>query len=118
MQTLELTDDELILVGILVGTDFNEGARGYGPKRALQLVQQRLGWNETLAKAGLDPTEVEPVAELFRHPDVADGAIPPFGPVDEGAVRRLLVEEHGFSEERVKAAVARSRRRPIPRWAG
>ncbi|MCI4317371.1 MAG: flap endonuclease-1 [Thermoplasmata archaeon] len=115
MQSLGLTDDELILVGILVGTDFNDGAKGYGPKRALQLVQQRMGWEATLRKAGLEPAEVEPVAELFRHPDVTDLAIPPFGPVDEAAVKRLLVEEHGFSEERVQAAIARSRRRPIPR---
>jgi hypothetical protein len=35
-----------------------------------------------------------------------------FGPVDEEGVRRLLIEEHGFSDSRVKNAVNRARQRP------
>lgn len=111
---LGISSEELILVGLLVGTDFNEGAAGFGPKKALKLAQQHLGWDETLRKAGLDPAEVAPVAELFRHPDVVDSAVPAFGPVDEVALERLLVETHGFSPDRVRAAVAKARSRPPP----
>jgi flap endonuclease-1 len=111
---LGISSDELILIGLIVGTDFNDGAAGYGPKKALKLVQQHLGWEETLKKVGIDPAEVQPVAELFRHPEVVDIAVPPFGPVDDGAVDRLLVETHGFSPERVRAAIAKARSRPSP----
>ncbi|MGP8073322.1 MAG: flap structure-specific endonuclease [Thermoplasmata archaeon] len=111
---LGISGEELILVGILVGTDFNEGATGYGPKKALKLVQQHLGFQATVERAGLDLAECEETAEIFRHPASVDAPLPPFGPVDEEAVRRLLVDDHGFAEPRVKSAIARARTRPRP----
>jgi flap endonuclease-1 len=114
LQTLGVSSEELLLIGLVVGTDFNDGAKGFGPKKALKLAREHLGWEATLRKAGIDPAEVEPVAELFRHPNVDPTPPPPFGPVDEAAVLRIVVEGHGFSEERVRAAVARARRRPPP----
>lgn len=114
LTTLGISDEELLLVALLVGTDFNDGAKGYGPKRALKLAQQHLGWEATLRTAGIDPAEVEPVAEIFRHPATEDTGVPSFGPVDEEGVERLLVDGHGFSSERVRAAITRARRRPVP----
>jgi flap endonuclease-1 len=109
---LGIDGEELILVGLLIGTDFNEGARGYGPKKALKLVQQHLGFAATLTRAGVDPVEGEEVARIFRDPPHADVGSVSFGPVDEEGVRRLLIEEHGFSDSRVKNAVNRARQRP------
>ncbi len=76
------------------------------------MVQQHLGFGPTLERVGIPPTEGEEVAAIFRHPEAIDVTLPPFGPVDEEAVRRLLVEGHGFSEARVKSAIARARTRP------
>lgn len=112
LANLGINDEELILLGIVIGTDFNDGVRGYGPKKALKLVQEHLGFRATVEKVGLDLAEAEEVAEIFRHPQADELTPPPFGPVDEAAVRTLLVDEHGFSEERVRAAIARARQRP------
>jgi len=112
LSQLGIDGEELIQLGIVVGTDFNDGARGYGPKKALKLVQEHLGFEATMTKVGIDPAEAADVAEIFRHPLASEVPTPSFGPVDEDAVRRLLVEGHGFSEDRVRAAVARARRRP------
>lgn len=112
LANLGIDGEELIAIGIIVGTDFNDGARGYGPKKALKVVQEHLGFSATMAKVGIDATEAEAVAEIFRHPAASDVATPSFGPVDEEAVSRLLVEGHSFSEERVRAAVTRARQRP------
>ena len=112
LTTLGIDGDELIALGVIVGTDFNEGARGFGPKKALKVVQEHLGFRASMEKVGLDPVEAEAVADIFRHPVAADVPPPVFGPVDEEAVRRLLVDGHGFSDDRVRAAVARARRRP------
>jgi flap endonuclease-1 len=111
---LGISGEELIMLGMIVGTDFNEGIRGYGPKKALKLVQEHLGFDATVAKAGLDPAEAVEVAEIFRHPSAAELPPPSFGPVDETRLVRLLVEEHGFSESRVRAAISRARQRPAP----
>jgi flap endonuclease-1 len=109
---LGIDGDELIALGIIVGTDFNAGATGFGPKKALKAVQEHLGFRATMEKVGIDVAEAETVAEIFRHPVSAEVGTLSFGPVDEDALRKLLVEGHGFSEERVRAAVARARRRP------
>lgn len=110
LATLGIDGDELILIGIVVGTDFNEGAAGYGPKKALKLVQAHLGWEATLLRAGIDPKEAMDVAEIFRHPDTIDAPIAEFRPIDDAGVLRLLVDDHGFSEERVRSAIDRARR--------
>jgi flap endonuclease-1 len=112
LATLGIDGDELITLGVIVGTDFNDGVRGYGPKKALKAVQEHLGFRATVEKVGLDPTDAEAVAEIFRHPTTTEVPAPTFGPVDEEAVRRVLVDGHGFSEDRVRAAVTRARHRP------
>ena len=112
LSTLGISGEELILLGIIIGTDFNEGVRGYGPKKALKVVQEHLGFDATVAKVGLDPAEAVEVAEIFRHPTSETLPAPSFGPVNETALERLLVDGHGFSEARVRAAVARARQRP------
>ena len=112
LESLGISGDELILLGLVIGTDFNDGVRGYGPKKALKLVQEHLGFEATVAKVGLDRTEAQEVAEIFRHPTSVDVTAPTFGPVNEDRLRRLLVDQHGFSEERVEAAISRARQRP------
>ena len=102
LASLGISEEELILLGIVIGTDFNDGVRGYGPKKSLKLVQEHLGFRATVEKVGLDPTEAEEVAEIFRHPMSVEVPPPSFGPVDETAVRTILVDQHGFSEERVR----------------
>ncbi|MHB8352466.1 MAG: PIN domain-containing protein, partial [Thermoplasmata archaeon] len=110
LEQLGIDGEELILMGILIGTDYNDGAPGYGPKRALKLVREHRGWAATVQAAGLDPAEAQSVAELFRHPEVVPAAAPVFGPVDPERVRELLVLRHGFSADRVELALERAER--------
>ncbi len=114
LASLGIDGEELIALGVVIGTDFNEGAVGYGPKRALKLVQRHLGFDRTIAEAGLDLEEARAVAEIFRSPPAADAPPLAFGPVDELGLQKLLVETHGFDEARVQAAIARARKRPAP----
>jgi flap endonuclease-1 len=114
LETLGVSGEELILIGLLIGTDFNDGAPGIGPKRALKIAQKHLGFDASLRSVGLDPEALAPAAELFRHPEVVDVPIPSFGPIQTDALHRLLVEGHDFSVERVDAALSRARRRPPP----
>lgn len=111
LAALGITREELILVGIIVGTDFNDGVAGYGPKKALKLVREHAGWAPTLAKVGLDPTEAEEVARIFLHPATTDLPAPAFGPCDPVKVEQILVDRHGFSPERVRAAIGRIAKR-------
>jgi flap endonuclease-1 len=40
LQKLEITQEQLIDIAILVGTDFNDGIKGFGPKKSLQLLKK------------------------------------------------------------------------------
>ncbi|MEM3723883.1 MAG: flap endonuclease-1, partial [Candidatus Hadarchaeales archaeon] len=40
LKSLEITREQLIDIGILIGTDYNEGVKGIGPKKALELVKK------------------------------------------------------------------------------
>ncbi|MCI4349445.1 MAG: flap structure-specific endonuclease [Thermoplasmata archaeon] len=110
LKELGISSEELLLVGLIVGTDFNDGVKGFGPKKALKLAQRHLGWTATLQAAGLQEADVLPVAEIFRSPPVADVPDPVFGPIDEAKVLQLLVDGHGFSSDRIHAALERARR--------
>ncbi len=105
--SLGISAEELILIGILVGTDFNEGAAGIGPKRALKLVRQHLGLEATLRAAGLSLEEGRSVLEIFRHPTVGTDPAPAPPPRRDEVVRSILVDRHGFSLDRVEAALRR-----------
>ncbi len=115
LEELAIDREELLLIGLLVGTDFNDGAKGYGPKKALKLAQRHLGWEATLRTAGLDPAAVEEAAQIFRSPVIAPSPDVTFGPIDAARVEELLVAGRGFSAERVRSALTRAQRPPPPR---
>lgn len=107
LEELGISQDELILLGLLVGTDFNEGVRGIGPKKALKLVREHLGLDATLRSLGLEPDPYQEVYELFRSPPVTEGYELRWRRPDLARVEALLVKEHGFDPGRVSRVLKR-----------
>ncbi len=103
---LNLTREQLIDVAVLMGTDYFEGIKGVGPKRALQLIRE-FGTAERALKAlNVEPkVDVEEVRRLFLNPQVTDEFKLEWQPVDPERVKRVLCDEHDFSEERVEKAM-------------
>lgn len=102
---LGLTRAQLIDVGILVGTDFNEGVRGVGPKTALKIVRDGR-FEEILAERapGFDPG---PIRDFFLAPPVTTDYELDFRPPDAEGLREMLSTEYSFSAERVTTALER-----------
>jgi flap endonuclease-1 len=107
LQELGVSQEELIVLGMLVGTDFNEGVRGIGPKKALKAVLAHKGAETTFRETGVDPSIWQPVLSLFQEPPVAPEVPLRWKRPDLGGVSRLLVEEHGFAADRVQRALSR-----------
>ena len=114
---LEINLDQLICLGILVGTDYNpKGIPGIGQKKALQIVkkfrQPVLIFKEieeqTMSLSDEDRFNWKEIFELFHKPDVKNENFN-FLKVDEEKIRKILVEEHDFSEERVEKQLERLR---------
>ncbi|MCK9567970.1 flap endonuclease-1 [Candidatus Pacearchaeota archaeon] len=114
---LEINLEQLICLGILVGTDYNpKGIPGIGQKKALLVVkkfkQPVLIFDsvkeqmENLDEA--DKFDWKEIFELFHRPNVSSPLFK-FGKVDEKKIRKILVEEHDFSDERVQKQLERLR---------
>ena len=109
---LQVSRAQLVDMGILMGTDFNEGVRGIGPKKSLAIIR-RLGSLEEVAREGkvVVPAEFADVRRIFLEPEVSDEYMLSWRGVDEEAVRRIMCDRHSFSVDRIDSVLARLRAR-------
>jgi len=110
LKALEISREQLIDLAILVGTDFNQGIKGVGPKTALKLIKKH-GDLENLPSEYQDqlPPETREIRNLFLNPPVTNGYDLNFKGLNEDGLRQFLCAERGFSADRVDLAVKRMR---------
>lgn len=115
--SLEINLDQLICLGILVGTDYNpRGIPGIGQKKALQVVRQykkpvlifKSVEERFLSLNEEDRFDWKEIFELFHKPNVTNEKFK-FGKLDEKKIKKILVDEHDFSSERVEKQLERLR---------
>jgi len=105
LSRLGVTREQLVDIGILIGTDFNEGIRGFGPKKAHALITKHGDLAAALLAIGAEIENADAIRDIFLHPNVTDDYDLEWRDPDvEGAIR-MLVEEHDFTEERVRTAL-------------
>ncbi|MGQ3412070.1 flap endonuclease-1 [Natrinema sp. LN54] len=68
----DLTLEQLIDAAILIGTDFNEGVSGIGPKTAISAITEHGDLWSVLEARGDHVEYGDRVRQLFRDPDVTD----------------------------------------------
>jgi flap endonuclease-1 len=92
-----------------VGTDFHEGIKGIGPKKALKLVKEfgSIDGMPTEVQDAIGPG-VEEIRRIFLHPDVSDDYEIEFKKPDIDGIVHFLCDEREFSRERVTAALKRA----------
>jgi flap endonuclease-1 len=108
LKECEITYEQLIDVGILIGTDFNpDGIKGLGPKTALKLIQKHGTVENALPYIKnadfLHPPEK--IREIFLHPKVRDDYNLEWKEPDLEGIIDFLVREKDFSENRVRKAI-------------
>jgi flap endonuclease-1 len=105
-----ITYEQLIDVGILIGTDFNpDGIRGLGPKTALKLVKEHGSLEQALphVKNAEFPVEPQRIREIFLHPKVTDEYRLEWRNPDVEGIVDFIVRGRDFSEDRVRKALER-----------
>ncbi|MFW6230657.1 MAG: flap endonuclease-1 [Nanoarchaeota archaeon] len=105
-EDLQISKEQMIILGMLVGTDFNIGGiKGIGPKNALKLVKEyEKRWDELFAHvewSSFFDTEWKDVYRVFTEMPVNEDYDLSWSGVDGTEVKRILVREHAFSDERV-----------------
>jgi len=110
---LEIDLDQIICLGILVGTDYNpRGIPGIGQKKALQIVRKYKhpvlifkNMEEKIKDLPeKDKFDWKEIFELFHKHKVTDAKIK-FGKIDEEKIKKILVKKHDFSEERIEKQI-------------
>jgi len=112
LRDLKLTREQLIDLGILIGTDFNpDGFKGIGPKTALKLIKEH-GSIDSIAKSNAEfhpPPELERIRSIFLKPEVTSNYALQWKEPDIDRLVEFLCGDRDFNEERVRTAVAKAK---------
>ena len=118
LEGLEMELDQFIDLCILLGCDYVDPVKGIGPKVALELIRKHKTLENVVAEIENskkytlpDDWPYKDARLLFLEPDVRQADDPECdfkweSPDTEGLVK-FLVEEKGFSEDRVRSGAAR-----------
>ena len=125
LTALGISREQLIDLAILVGTDFNPGIHGVGPKTALKLIKAHARLEELPERLRSQlPDNIQELRRTFLNPTVTEDYQTKFKGLDETGLRKFLCEERGFSADRVELAIARMRefyaqdRSSLQSWLG
>jgi len=100
LENLGITREQLVEMGILIGTDFNEGIKGVGPKNALKIIRK--------GKIGEIKKEIEnfdEIKNLFLNPETSDDYELKWKEPSSGELLEFLCEEHDFSKNRIENTI-------------
>ena len=103
-----ITHEQLVDLGIMVGTDFHPGIKGIGPKTGLKLIREHGTVEEICAVKKCEvPEKLDEIRSLFLNHPTSDKPLPDSKMCDEEGLREMLVEGHNFSERRMTRAMNR-----------
>jgi flap endonuclease-1 len=111
LKILGITQNQLVDMAILIGTDFNDGVRGIGPKKSLQLIKKAGNVQNVLSLIGSDnaPTfdEIKEIRTIFLKPAVTDTYELRWHPPDNERIIKLLCDTHHFSLDRIQPTLTK-----------
>ena len=103
LKTLGITHKQLVDMAILIGTDFNEGVKGIGPKKSLKMIKQAGNLENALSLLGGDniPTfdEIKEIRKIFLKPKITDDYELNWSAPDNDKVFKILCDDHHFSRK-------------------
>lgn len=106
LKSLGITQKQLVDMAILIGTDFNDGIKGIGPKKSLNLIKKNGNVENVLATIGSEKTpsfdEIKKIREIFLKPSVTDDYSLEWPGTDNEKVIKILCNKHQFTLERVQ----------------
>ena len=109
LHSLGISQEQLIALGMLVGTDFNPGIPNIGPKKALKLVSEYAkdldGLFSHVAWESQSTVAWREVFSLFSNMPVIPHAQLHWKQPDFDAVTAILVKKHEFSAERLSSSL-------------
>ncbi|PIN77553.1 flap endonuclease-1 [Candidatus Woesearchaeota archaeon CG10_big_fil_rev_8_21_14_0_10_34_12] len=107
LNNLQINLDQLICLGILVGTDYNpKGVFRIGQKKALDIVKRNVypvkifEFMKEQIENQEETFDWQEIFQLFHKPNIKEVEEIKFPKIDEKKIKKILME-HDFSEERI-----------------
>ncbi|MHC1631077.1 MAG: flap endonuclease-1 [Methanotrichaceae archaeon] len=98
---------QLVEIGIMCGTDYNQGLKRVGAKTALKLIRKHGDLETTMRSRDETIENFEEIRNIFLHPEVTDNYSIKMNPPSAEDILAFLCDERDFSADRVKKAVNR-----------
>ena len=100
LKELDINQDQLIVLAIIIGTDYNDKIPRIGPKNALKLVRQNKNF-DSLFKELKPDFDWKKIYAVFKSMPVMKNYQLKWSEPDTEKIKSILVDKHDFSEERV-----------------
>ena len=110
LSSLNINQDQLIVISILCGTDYNPGVHGIGPKKALKLVQTYHDFDEVFKAANAD-FNWKKIYAIFKSMPIMKNYQLAWKDPDLETIKKILVDKYEFSEERVESSIEKVTKR-------
>ena len=109
LEALGITREQLIDVGILIGTDFNpDGFERIGPKTAIKMIKEHGKLEDVKQiKEQLQEIDYNAIRKIFLEPEVANVDKIEFNEVRYDNITDYLSNERSFSRDRVNSSLNR-----------
>ena len=109
LKSLGITHKQLVDMAILIGTDFNDGVKGIGPKKSLNLIKKMGNIENAIATfgGGNAPTfeEIKEIRKIFLKPNVTDDYALEWYMPDNEKILNILCDQHQFTQERIESTL-------------
>jgi len=107
LKELEINKDQLLILAILIGTDYNRaGVKGIGSKTALRLVKKYKNFDKLFKELNPDFNWKEIYAVFKSMPIMKNYQLKWKNP-DHEKIKRILIDKNDFSEDRVNKMLKR-----------
>lgn len=100
-----LTVSQLVDVGLLCGTDYNDGVHGVGVKTALSGVSEYGDLEGVLESKGKEMSDVDALRDIFLNPPVTNDLPDPRSPNPDLDGVRSYLDELGIDVSQVESAL-------------
>ena len=113
LKTLGMSREQLVDVAILVGTDFNKGIKGIGPKKSVALIKKYGSIEAAIADSKIEKIELlDELRSIFLSPRVSEVYDLKWGRIRRQAIIEFMCDVNSFSVDRVNSALDRVSERP------
>jgi flap endonuclease-1 len=119
LSELGIKREQLIIIGLLVGSDYNPGIKGIGPKKALSIVKKEKTLENVLKKIKWEhDTPAKNIYDFYTNPPVKDVEIEA-KQIEPDKIFKFMVDQHDFSYDRIEKVVknlTEDRQKSLGRW--